>query len=421
MKRTYAGKIRLGMLTGALCLTLVGCGGATSTTGATSSQSAESKSTASTETVHASTTNGASDGILNTAEFFTDRDLEQTAATDGATAITVQSGQDVDITKEGLYVLSGDATDVTIRVNVDSSAKVQLVLDGLTIQNTDSAAIYVVSADKVFITTVAGSTNNLSVSGSFVADGDTNVDAVVFSKDDLVLNGLGTLVINSTQNGISSHDDIKVTGGTYQIDCKADAIEANDDVLVADGTFTITAGKDAIHAENDEDVTKGNVYIAGGSSTIQATGDGIQAQNAVQIDGGVHSINAGEAIEATYIQINDGKLAISAKDDGINASAKSSAYTPTIEIRGGDITIQMASGDTDALDSNGNLYISGGSTDISAQFAFDFDGQASLTGGTVYVNGEQVTSIENAMMGGGGAMGGGAMGGRGAMGGGLNR
>ncbi len=405
------------MLSGALCLALVGCGGSAASVGSTSSTSAESKSSASGETVHSSVANVSSDGVssdgvISTAEMFTDRDLEQTATTSGATAITVQSGQDVNITEEGVYVLSGNAMDVTIKVDADTSAKVQLVLNGLTIQNTDSAAIYVVSADKVFVTTAEGSTNNLSVTGAFVADGDTNVDAVVFSKDDLVLNGLGKLTISSTQNGISSHDDIKVTGGTYQITCEADALEANDDVLIADGTFSIETKKDAIHAENDEDGTKGNVYIADGSFTINATGDGIQAQAAVQIDGGVYAINAAEAIEATYVQINDGTLAISASDDGINATAKSSAYTPTIEIRGGNVTVQMASGDTDALDSNGNIYISGGSTDISAQFAFDYDGQASITGGTVYVNGEQVTTIENSMMGGGrmgGGMNGGAM------------
>jgi hypothetical protein len=93
-------------------------------------------------------------------------------------------------------------------------AKVQLVLDGVSITNTDSPAIYVVSADKCFVTTT-DSVSTLTVTGTFAADGDTNIDAVIFSKDDLVLNGTGTLNISSTGNGITSKDDLTVTGGTY--------------------------------------------------------------------------------------------------------------------------------------------------------------------------------------------------------------
>ena len=73
----------------------------------------------------------------------------------------------------------------------------------------------------------------------------------------------------------------------------------------------------------------------------------------------------------------------------------------------------MAQGDTDALDSNGNLLVSGGTIDITAQFAFDYDGTASFTGGTITVNGEQVTEITNSMMMGGGMGPGGEMGGMG--------
>ena len=80
--------------------------------------------------------------------------------------------------------------------------------------------------------------------------------------------------------------------------------------------------------------------------------------------------------------------------------------TIQIEINGGNLDITMAEGDTDALDSNGTLTINGGNINITAQFAFDFDLTASLNGGTVTVNGTQVTSITNSMMEGGGGPGG---------------
>ena len=85
---------------------------------------------------------------------------------------------------------------------------------------------------------------------------------------------------------------------------------------------------------------------------------------------------------------------------GINAGQKSNAYTATIEINGGYITINMGQGDTDAIDSNGNIYINGGTIDITAQSGFDYDGTADLNGGTVIINGTQVDSITNQMFGG---------------------
>ena len=102
------------------------------------------------------------------------------------------------------------------------------------------------------------------------------------------------------------------------------------------------------------------------------------------------------------MQINGGTINIYATDDGINASTKSSALDVVVEITGGDITIEMGSGDTDALDANGYLVITGGNIDITAQFAFDYDSGVTFTGGTVTVNGEEVTEITESMMMGGG-------------------
>lgn len=354
-----------------------------------------------------------SNGLLDASDFFTERDLTQTADLTGAKYISLSSGQDVNITEEGVYVLSGNVSDVTVRVEADDAAKVQIVLNGVTITNSDSPAIYVVSADKVFVTTT-DTDNTLTVNGTFTADGTTNTDAVIFAKDDLVLNGLGTLTINSSDNGISCKDDMKVTGGTYVIDAEGDGLEANDSIRISGGDITISSGNDAIQAKNDEDQTVGYVYICGGTISIDASDDAIHGELAVQIDGGSVSINAAEGIEGTYVQINGGEIDIKASDDGINAAMKTATYTPTIEITGGNINVTMGQGDTDALDSNGYLYISGGTVNISAQFAFDYDYGAELTGGTVSVNGQQITSISNAMMGGGmmgGNMGPGGMGG----------
>ena len=254
-----------GLLAAGLTLSLAGCNGTTSKSTATASETelsvieevedtsakdseASIAPDASAESTAASTTtaNLNTNGAIDTTDLFTDRDLAQRADTSEATAITLSSGQDVTIDKEGVYVLSGEASDVTITVEVDDTEKVQLVLDGVSITNEDAPAVYVKNADKVFVTTVASTTNTLQVTGTFVADEDTNTDAVIFSRDDLVLNGQGTLKISSTGNGITSKDDLKVTGGDYVIDATADALEANESIAVAGGNFSITTQRDAL-------------------------------------------------------------------------------------------------------------------------------------------------------------------------------
>ena len=384
---------------------------------ATEAEETQAQTQSTTFTASLASVNAVDGALVDATELFTERDLTQGADTSGATTYTVETGKDIEIAEEGVYVLTGSAEDVTITVNADDTAKVQLVLDNLNITNEGEAAIYVVSADKVFVTLADGSANTLTTTGEFAADGDTNVDGVIFAKDDLALNGTGTLTINSSANGIVGKDDVKVTGGTYQITAENHAIQGKDSVAIADGNFTLQAGKDGIHAENSDDTTKGYVYIGGGTFTITAASDGIEGDAFVQIDDGELTIDGAEGIEGTYVQVNGGSASINASDDGINATQKATLYsTATIEINGGTIAIAMGQGDTDALDANGNLYINGGTIDITAQFAFDFDGEGQLNGGTVTVNGEQVTELASSMMGGG--MGGGPRGDMGGMGGG---
>ena len=341
---------------------------------------------------------------VQTSELFTERDLEQTADTDKAVSIAVSDGQTVDSTEAGGYIISGSAKNCTIKVNADSDAKVQLVLDGVSITNDSFPAIYVLSADKCFITTT-DSENSLSVTGSFTSDGDTNTDAVIFSKDDLVFNGTGTLKIESAQgNGISGKDDIKFTGGSYEITSKLDGIEAKDQILISGGSFNISSQKDGLHCENDEDNTLGIIYISDGTFSISAASDAIQANTSVTVDGGTFELTAAEGIESTYVQINGGSLSITASDDGINAGNKNnSGTTPTVEINGGDIKIVMGQGDTDGVDANGNIIINGGTIDVyTSGSSFDYDGTAEYNGGTILINGSQVDSIPQSMMGGGG-------------------
>ena len=104
---------------------------------------------------------------------------ESASSTSDAVAI---DGQTVTITDEGTYWISGALDDGMIVVNAEETDAVELVLDGVEITNTTSAAIYVPKAGSVQITTASGSENALENGGEYVAIDDNNIDAVIFSK-----------------------------------------------------------------------------------------------------------------------------------------------------------------------------------------------------------------------------------------------
>ena len=283
----------------ALSMTAVaGCTGTKSSTGNVVSSETEVNAE---ETVAQSET-----GTFSSADMFTERDLAGTYEESGAVYVTLSddgitgetagvaiNGQTVTITAEGTYIFSGTLSEGQIVVDADN-AKVQIVFDNVDITCASSAAVYVKSAEKVFVTLAEGSQNTLRNTDGYVAIDDNNIDAVIFSKSDLTLNGTGSLTIVSAEgHGIVSKDDLKITGGTYDITAAGHALSGKDSVRIADGTFILTAEKDGIHAENADDEEKGYIYIADGDFTITSDGDGMDASNIVQIEDGTFDITAG--------------------------------------------------------------------------------------------------------------------------------
>lgn len=283
----------------ALSMTAVaGCTGAKSSTGNVVSSE--------TETNAEETSAQSEAGTFSSADMFTERDLAGTYEESGAVYVTLSddgitgetdgvaiNGQMVTITAEGTYIFSGTLSEGQIVVDADN-AKVQIVFDNVDITCASSAAVYVKSAEKVFVTLAEGSQNTLRNTDEYVAIDDNNIDAVIFAKSDLTLNGTGSLTIVSAEgHGIVSKDDLKITGGTYDITAAGHALSGKDSVRIADGTFILTAEKDGIHAENADDEEKGYIYIADGDFTITSDGDGMDASNIVQIEDGTLDITAG--------------------------------------------------------------------------------------------------------------------------------
>lgn len=243
---------------------------------------------------------------------FTDRDLDGTW--DGETAeyidlsdiegLTMANAYELDgdlyLISKGTYVLSGSLEEGK-RIIVDADAvKIQIVLDGVTVTTEDRAGIYVKDADKVFLTLAEGTENSITVTGELnEEDTAADIDAALFSQDDLTINGSGTLTVTApSTGGIKSKDDLVITGGTISVTAGGNGITGRDSVRIADGILTIDAGNDGIKTTNDTDPeNKGYILITGGEFHITAEHDGIQAQTELTVEGGDFDITTGGGSE----------------------------------------------------------------------------------------------------------------------------
>ena len=385
-----------------------------------------SKTNNSNETSSGSTSTDSSAQGIDVSNMFSDRDKEIGYDEENSTVIKLSddsttcdsdavqiSGNTVTIIDEGTYILSGTLTDGMVIVDAEDTDKVQLVLDGVDITSAESAAIYVREADKVFITTASDSQNTLTNGGTYTAIDYNNIDAAIFSKSDLTLNGAGFLTITAKAgHGVVSKDDLVLTSRTYQIDAASHGLSGKDSVRIASGSYTIVSGKDGIHAENADDTSLGFVYLADGTFDITSGGDGISAGNWLQADGGVYTVKAGggsenvqksdgewqfgpgqqtestdtteedtvsmKAIKAAgELILKGGKYSLDSADDTIHSNAN-------ITISDGEFT--LASGD-DGIHADSATTISGGTIDITESYEGIEGLSIDITGGETYVSG----------------------------------
>lgn len=378
-KRYTKGKIGAVLLSAMLTMSMIsGCQSSSAADSGESEANVESGSSVETAaaTTPASATSGSVDTSLLLSEStinttFTDNEKNAAVADSNSTAITLKQtsssvsgdgasadGSTVTITAEGTYAVSGTLTDGQIIVDAQNTDKVWIILDGADINCETSAAIYVKQADKVFLTQADGSENTLSGGTEYASDEDNTVDGVIFSADDLCINGSGSMKIDANyKHGIVSKDDLVVTGGVITIDAVSQCLAANDEIRILDGDFTLTAAGKGMKAENDEDTTLGNIYIAGGTFIMDVEDDAVHAGGSVQIDDGTFIIDSGddgvhaeldtvinggkitinscyEGLEGKRVTVNDGVIELYASDDGINAASSSSAGEST-DVPGG--------------------------------------------------------------------------------------
>ena len=357
-------------------------------------------------------------------DMFTSRDLNAEYKASEAVQITLSgnkiscssdavtiNGTTAVIREEGTFILSGTLDNGMIVVNAGEKDKPHIILNGVTVSNESSAALYILEADKVIVTLADGTKNELNNGGKFTAIDDNNIDGAIFSKQDLSFNGSGSLTVTSPAgHGIVCKDDLVFAGGTYTVNASAHTIDANDSVRMTHSVLTLTAGKDGIHAENSDDPSLGFIYAESGTLNIEAEGDGISAGSYVQIEDGTFTILAGGGSQNGTSQnsVNyggfPGDKGFGGRDFGgrgiggfmsqppttqtseseESTSMKGIKATGTLLLNGGVFSINTAD---DAVHSNTSVTVNGGTWNIaSGDDAFHADEKLQINAGTISIS-----------------------------------
>lgn len=348
----------------------------------------------------------------------------------GTTANLKGSGAEVKNSKvtiisAGIYVISGKLNDGQIIVDVQDKGTVRLVLNGTEIKSSDNAPIYVKNAGKTIVSLEAGTENTITDGTKYTLE-DTSSDepsAAIFSKDNLIINGTGKLTVKGNyKDGITSKDDLKITGGNIQITSVDDGLVGSDILAVKEGTITIQAGGDAVKSSNDEDTTKGIVAIEKGNFNLKAEKDGIQAETAVLIgDGSFNITSGGGSVNGTKKAEKNmkgfggkrGTKDMNNPDTTNNSNTASNSNTTNstteteteskkaikaaadIGIAGGTFNIDSAD---DSMHSNNNAVIEGGSFMISSgDDGIHADSTLGIKGGKINIT-KSYEGIESAVV-----------------------
>lgn len=424
------------------------------------------------------------------ATFFTANDLNGSWDTSRATATVALNGDSakisgngayfnggsVVITGAGYYVFSGSLDDGGIVVDAYGSSKVFLLLNGVTLYRSDDACLRVEQAEKVFLTLAEGTDNRMESGAAYsetALAGKTG--GTIFARDDLTINGGGSLtIVANYKHGVDANDDLVITGGTISVTAPQDGLHVNDSFRMREANVTIAAGDDGIHSDADIYIESGTlripscyeglealrVEIAGGDIEIYPTDDGLNANGGSggfggmmgggrggafgegAVDGGFGGGRAGrpgrfntERSESTggfggelpripggfdgeppqipggfggetpqtpdgfddRTPRMDGGMMGGAQTGGADADGAAGDTETYIRITGGNILIVNENGrDADGLDSNGSIYIEGGTILVSlsgsgGNSAIDCGsengGVAQISGGTVIAAG----------------------------------
>ena len=303
------------------------------------------------------------------------------------------AGSVLTITKGGTYVLSGTLDDGRVTVNLtDSTEKVQLVLNGAQITSKSSSPLTVMQADKIVLTLAAGTENALTDAAEYTEFDEEAAseeesafpNACIASKDDLTVNGSGSLTVTGNyNNGIHCKDDLKLVGGNVTVRAANHGIRGNDSVQICDGTLDITSGGDGVKTSTADTDGKGCILMANGSVTVNAEQDAFDAAAVLGVTGGTLRITAGGGT-ANAAAHRDDMMGGGFGGRGGRGGWGGSGNRGETGSFGGDVQTDAddtASVSTKGLKAAGALTVSGGVIDINAADDTVHSGTDAVIGG----------------------------------------
>ena len=307
------------------------------------------------------------------------------AADDGNINITgggaTDDGRMINITNGGVYLLSGDiARQITI-----NSAKqaITLVLNGANITNKEGTAIYVQEAKRVMIASADGTTNTINDGESYSTNyGEEDVDAAIYSTDDLIFAGNGTIKISGNYNhGVHGKDFIQILSGTLDVSSVNDSIVAKDYFAMKDGVLNIESASDGIKSTEDDDTTLGYIVFNGGTTNITSTGDAINSIGRISIANGTFNFTTGGGATNTSENYNEWGKWRSTKSKETSDSAKGLKAEKYILIADGTFNFDVSD---DAIHSNTSIVINNGNYAIkTGDDAIHADTAITINDGTI--------------------------------------
>lgn len=264
----------------------------------------------------------------------------------------------INITNSGTYIFEGNYEDVVINVELDTTVDteaVYLVLNNTTISSTFENVINIISAKDVVINVEENTTNYIYQTYNSTS---TTSGAAIYSKEDLVINGNGTLYIETNYNdGINSRDDLEIENVTLYITSLDDGIVGKDIIVVTDAIININSEGDGIKSTNEEDSTKGNILINSGVFNIVSAQDSIDAAATLQINDGEFNLESGGGYVGVMKDITVGEGSNGYVQPNQTDISSKSLKGLNIKIYGGVFNISSYE---DGIHSDNDLYISSG-------------------------------------------------------------
>ena len=315
-------------------------------------------------------------------------------------------------TKGICYVLSGSTANGSFTVAGDK--KYEVLLNGVSITNPDSAALNLLSSKRAYVMLADGTTNTL-------ADGSSSLNdhkGALYCKGKLLFNGSGSLsVTGNYNNGIHSADYIVFRkGNNVYAQSKANhGIKANDGIYINGGILNVEVSAAAAKGINCESV----IVVNGGRTTVVTSGGGaydtdeneakgaagIKADETFTMNGGelwLKSTGAGgKGISSdteccfnggcTYIVTEGGQY----RSNNDTASPKGIKADGAVSVTDGLVWVRTGGTNGEGIESKSTLDISGGEV---ASYAYDdaINAKSHLTisGGFVFAQGRNNDGID---------------------------